>query len=353
MTTRVAAIGVNHWHSLYDAAYLRHLAQMDGVQIVGLQEDDPVITSHRAKELGGGIPTFTDYRQMVSEVKPDFVLALGRHDTMAEIAHYLLDSHIPFIMEKPMSFNAKQLRGVVGKVEATNGFAAVPLSNRYQPFMLEARKLIEEGKHGPMTHFYARMNRPTSARYPAWGAAWMLDPRLANGGCLRNLGSHGMDAFVHLTGEGEDVEVTGAQLGWSVLQMPIEDYASVLIKSKKGVLGTVEMGNGFPWDGTDGEWKVALRDAILSLKDGVLKLHTASGEEVLPSEMPDNPSAMVLRDTIAAAARGDDPPISVHDCYRAVRLIDLAYLAAGNPYGTAAVRGASHQASDSAIADES
>lgn len=337
MTTRVAAIGVSHWHSLYDSAYLHHLTQMDGVQIVGLQDHDHAITSHRAKELGGDIPTFADYKDMLSELRPDFVLALGQHDTMAEIAHYLLDIGTPFIMEKPMSFNARELRSVVEKVDATGGFAGVPLSNRYQPFIREARKLIDEGKYGPMTHFYQRLNRPTSARYTAWGAAWMLDPKLSNGGCLRNLGAHGFDAFLHLIGEGDEVKVTGAQLSWSVLQMPVEDYASVLIKSKNGVLGTVEIGNGFPGDGTDGEWKVALREAILTFKNGVLKLNTADGEEVLPSAIPDNLSAMVLRDTIAAAAQGEKPPISVHDCYRAVMLIDRAYIAAGNPYGTAAV----------------
>ena len=165
----------------------------------------------------------------------------------------------------------------------------------------------------------------------------MLDPKLANGGCLRNLGNHGMDAFVYLTGEGEEIEVTGAQLSWSGKGLEVEDYASVLIKSPKGVLGTVELGNGFPRDGTDGEWKVAFRDAILTLKDDVLKLNTTEAETVLPNEPPGNLAAVAVRDAIDASVRGDKPPIDVGDCYRAVRLIDLAYIAAGNPYGTAEV----------------
>ena len=337
MTTRVAAIGASHWHSLYDAAYLRHLARMNDVRIDGIQDDAPEIAAHRAQELGGQIPTFTDYRRMLAEVRPDMVLALGRHDAMAETALYLLDNRIPFIMEKPMSFNAHQLRGVVERAEATNGFAAVPLFNRYHNFLVEAKRHVHEWTYGPMTHFYARMNRPTSARYPAWGAGWMLDPKIANGGCLRNLGPHGLDAFVYLTGEGEDIEVTGAQLSWSTREQPVEDYASVLVKSQKGVLGTIEVGNGFPRDGTDGEWKVAFRDAVLTFKDGVLKLNTAEGEQILPSELPANAWATALREAMAAAAQGAAPPISIHDCYRAVRLVDLAYLAAGNPYGTAAV----------------
>src|SRR5712692_11926152 len=83
---RVAAIGVSHWHSLYDSAYLRHLAGMADVEIVGVQDPSAAIAAHRAGELGHP-PTFTDYRTMLEETKPDFVVALGRHRLMPEIAH--------------------------------------------------------------------------------------------------------------------------------------------------------------------------------------------------------------------------------------------------------------------------
>ena len=335
MAIHVAAIGVSHWHSLYDAAYLRHLAAMPDVKIVGIHDDEPEIAKHRVAAIDPTIPTFVDYRRMLAEVSPDFVLALGRHDTMAGIARHLLDLGLPFLMEKPMSYNAAELRAVVDKAESVKGFAAVPLFMRTEPIFQRARELIDTGTYGPMTHFYARMNRPTSDRYPAWSSPWMLDPKISNGGCLRNLAPHGLDAFVHLTGEGEQIEVTGAQLSWSTHRRSVEDYASVLLKTEKGVLGTIEVGNGFPRDGTDGQLKVALRDAILLDDGGEIVLETAEGREVLPP--PADEPVSVLRRTLDAAVRGDAPPVSIRDCYNAVRLIDLAYLAAGNPYGTAAV----------------
>ena len=95
MTIRVAAIGVCHWHSIYDSAYLRHLAAMEDVEIVGVHDDEPDISAHRVAAIGGGIPTFTCYSDMLDEVDPDFVLALGRHDTMAQTAHDLLDRAYP------------------------------------------------------------------------------------------------------------------------------------------------------------------------------------------------------------------------------------------------------------------
>ena len=334
MTIRVAAIGVCHWHSLYDSAYLRHLAAMEDVEIVGVHDEQPEIAVHRAFEIGSSAPTFTCYPAMLDEVEPDFVLALGRHDTMAQTAHHLLDRGVPFIMEKPMSFNARELLGVVEKAESTGGFAAVPLSVRDTPFFTHAKRLLDEGAYGPICHLYQRLNRPTSDRYAAWGSHWMLDPATANGGCLRNLGAHGLDAFVHLTGEGEEIEVTGAQLSWSTYGKPIEDYASVLVRSKSGVLGTIEVGNGFPRNGTDANLKIAFQRAILRTEGDRIVLETPDG----PSDTPaDDDAPSVLRRSLEAAVRGDPPPVSVADCYRAVRLIDQAYIAAGNPYGTAAV----------------
>lgn len=334
MTIRVAAIGVCHWHSIYDSAYLRHLAAMEDVEIVGVHDDQSDIAAHRVSEIGGDIPTFTSSSDMLDTVAPDFVLALGRHDTMAHTAHLLLDRGIPFIMEKPMSFNARQLRGVVEKAELTGGFAAVPLNMRDTPLFTHAKRLRDEGTYGSVTHLYQRMNRPTSDRYPAWGSPWMLDPAAANGGCLRNLGAHGLDAFVNLTGEGEEIEVTGCQLSWSALGKPVEDYASVLIRSKSGVMGTIEVGNGFPRDGTDANLKVAFERAILKMEGDRIVLETPDDSHDLPT---DDNAPSVLRRSLDAAVRGNPPPVSIADCYRAVRLIDLAYIAAGNPYGNAAV----------------
>ena len=326
MSIRVAAIGVTHWHSLYDSAYLKHLAGMPDCALVALHDASAEIAAKRAAALGNP-PIFTDYRKMLAKVRPEFVIALGPHNQMAETAHHLLDEGYPFLMEKPMGVNAAEVQSIADKAAAKGSFVAVPLIQRYQPFTIRARDLMSDGRLGPLSHFYFRLNRPTSGRYRAWDAGWMLDPHVAGGGVLRNLGSHGIDVFLHLTGE--DAEVTGAQISARARGEQVDDYASVLLRSRSGVLGTVELGNAFPRDGTDLEFKIAGRDAMLLLRDSTLRLETASGTETMRGE-PSEPIALsALRDALDRWRRGQPPPMSASDCLRAVRLIDRAYELAG------------------------
>src|SRR5206468_7948094 len=212
---RIAAIGVSHWHSLYDSAYLRHLAGMPDVELVGLQDNVAEIAARRAAVVGNP-PVFIDYREMLAATRPDFVIALGRHSTMAEIAHHLLDHGYPFLMEKPMGVNAEEVRRVAEKATAKNAFVAVPLAQRYQPFVARARQLLAEGRLGPLSHF-------------------------------------------------------------------------------------------------------------LALKDGVLRLVTAGGEETAPGQPPEPLALLALRDALMHWRRGEPAPIGVADCARVAVLIDHAY----------------------------
>jgi len=313
---------VGHWHSLFDAAYLKTLADMPEVHLVGLQDPDAVMAEQRAAQLGGP-PTFTDYPEMLARTRPDFVLALGRHSEMAGIAHFLLDEGYPFLIEKPVGVNAREVQAVADKAAAKRAFAAVPLFQRFQPFVSHARRMLAAGAFGPVSHFYFRSNRPSSARYVAWGAPWMLDPAVAGGGCLRNIGLHGIDAFLFLTGE--EAQVTGVQLSSRALGKRVEDYATLLLRTASGVLGTIEVGNTFPGKGADGEWKLAGRDALLAQRDGSLRCTTAAGEQDLAGAPTEPLPVIAMRDALARWQRGEPPAAGIEDCCRAMRLVDEAY----------------------------
>jgi predicted dehydrogenase len=337
MSIRIAAIGVGHWHAVNDPAYLRQLVRMPDVRLVGLQDPSIELAGRRAAEVGHP-STFDDHRRMLDVTKPDFVLALGRHDRMAALALELIERGLPFMMEKPMGLNAAEVARVAARAEERGAFVAVPMPQRFSPFWAQAQRMLADGAFGPLSHLYMRMNRFTSARYPAWDCPWMLDPALSGGGCLRNLGAHGFDMLALVTGE--EPEVVAAQLSRQARGEPVEDYVSVLLRTPSGVLGTLEIGYAYPriptpdnqgpgrdklLDGADGEWKIVGRDALLMAKDGQLRIVTRDAEQQLPGEPAQNPSSMVLRDALERWQRGEPPLVSVAACLRAARLTDRAY----------------------------
>ena len=322
MPIRIAAIEVGHWHSLYDAAYLKAAIRMPEVELVGIQDPDAALAAGRAAALGNP-PVFADYREMLARTRPDFVIALGRHSAMAGIAHHLLDEGYPFLIEKPVGLNAREVAGVAEKAAAKRGFAAVPLFQRLHPFAVQARCLIGEGAFGPLSHFHYRSNRGSSARYVSWGAAWMLDPAIAGGGCLRNIGTHGVDLFLYMLGESADV--AGASTSARALGEPVEDFAAVLLRSASGVLAVIEVGNTYPSQGADGEWKLAGRDGLLMQTDGKVRWITAQGAAELAGPPAEPLPIAALRDALARWQAGQPPAVSVRDCLQSTVIIDRAY----------------------------
>ena len=94
----VTVTEVSHWHSAYDASYLRILRDLE-CDIVGDSDRSARIAEERAKQFGG--TPFNDYRQIIEATEPEFVIALGRHRDMPEIFRFLVGAGAPFVMEKP------------------------------------------------------------------------------------------------------------------------------------------------------------------------------------------------------------------------------------------------------------
>jgi len=88
----------------------------------------------------------------------------------------------------------------------------------------------------------------------------------------------------------------------------------------------VELGNTVPYAGSDSEWKIAGRDAILvHYHDDTMRLITTRGEEVFAARPAEALYSTAVRDIVDHWRRGEPPPVRVHDCLRVVRLIDQAY----------------------------
>ena len=76
---KIAFIGASHWHL---PLYLEPALAMPGVTIAGVADPNAQVVDALKAKLG--CAGDTDYRELCRRVKPDFVIALGRHCDMPD-----------------------------------------------------------------------------------------------------------------------------------------------------------------------------------------------------------------------------------------------------------------------------
>src|ERR1700681_3293590 len=121
---RVAIIGVDHYHATSTPNYLRIL-QSQKLDIAGVHAPDASIASKWAAQYGS--TPYTDYRAMIEKTKPEFVVALGHHAAMPAEFRFLVDTGIPFLMEKPWGIDDKTVNELADLAESKKAWAAVPM----------------------------------------------------------------------------------------------------------------------------------------------------------------------------------------------------------------------------------
>lgn len=325
---RVAVVGADHYHATSTPNYLRIL-QTQQVEIAGVHAPDAAVAAKWASQYGS--TPYTDYRAMIEKTKPEFVVALGHHAAMPAEFRFLVETGIPFLMEKPWGIDDKTVNELADFAESRKAWAAVPMPFRYSWFAETAVAMRQKGELGIISHGLMRFNQPGIQRYIDLGSPWMLSKKEAGGGALINLGIHGFDLCRFLTGE--EPKVVSAVTSHAVHKQEIEDYALVTLRTPSGVIFINEASYTFPGTGSDQERKISAEKAFLRAAagpgEGVQIVTSARTETVNAPDGYLSGWPRVVDECLNRIGRGEPPPASARDCARAVSLIFDAYRMAG------------------------
>jgi len=325
---RVVVIGVDHYHATSTPNYLRIL-QNEKVDILGVHAPDDAIAAKWAGEYNS--TPYTDYRAMIEKTKPEFIVALGKHVAMPAEFRFLVDTGIPFLMEKPWGIDDKTVNELADLAESKHAWAAVPMPFRYSLFAETAVEMRQRNELGTISHMLFRFNQPGVQRYVDLGSPWMLSKADAGGGALINLGIHGIDLFRYITSE--EPQVVSAVTSHAVHKREVEDYAHVTLRTPSGIVFLNEASYTYPGTGGDQERK-------LSAQKVFLRATTSGGEgvQIVGPGRDDTRRApegylsgwpRVVHECLERIGRGEPPPASARDCARAVSLIFDAYRMTG------------------------
>jgi len=325
---RVAVIGVDHYHATSTPNYLRIL-QGEKVDILGVHAPDEAIAAKWAGEYNS--TPYTDYRAMIEKTKPEFIVALGKHVAMPAEFRFLVDTGIPFLMEKPWGIDDKTVNELADLADSKHAWAAVPMPFRYSMFAEAALEMRQRNELGTISHMLFRFNQPGVQRYVDLGSPWMLSKADAGGGALINLGIHGIDLFRYITSE--EPQVVSAVTSHAVHKREVEDYAHVTLRTPSGIVFLNEASYTYPGAGGDQERKLSAQKMFLrattSGGEGVQIVGPGRDETRRAPEGYLSGWPRVVHECLERIGRGEPPPASARDCARAVSLIFDAYRMAG------------------------
>ena len=177
---------------------------------------------------------YNDYRYILDH--PDIHVVnictpSGLHANMAiEALH--AGKHV--ILEKPMALTTEDLDRLIRVSLDSSTKLCVVLQNRFNPPMVDLRRIVNEGRLGKLLLGNATVRWYRTQEYyeDEWHGTWAMD-----GGALMNQSIHHIDALQWFLG---DVQRVFAYTGTLAHKMETEDTGVAVLTFKNGALGTVE-----------------------------------------------------------------------------------------------------------------
>lgn len=314
----IALIGVSHWHAEMHA----QAAQRAGARLSSSWDPDPGCNLKFAEKFD--CQAASSFSEAIASA--GLAVVMGKPDEIAKRGLAVIDAGVPLLVEKPIGTSAAAIAPLIDAARHKHAFAALALPHELG-MMAALGNLSAAGRLGPISHSHFRLINGPPQRYINDGVAWVLDRKTGGGGALRNLGIHGVSAFLALAGD-QVVSIVSASFGRPIHGTEVEDYAAVVLHAEDDLLGVVEAGYTFA-SMKHGlfEWRVSARNATLCDFGDRLALSTLDdeGQRDLPVTPPARRYDDVMADTLQRLAAGRPPAVSLFDCQRAMAVIDRCY----------------------------
>jgi predicted dehydrogenase len=131
------------------------LNDFDDVEFAGICDTNPVNLAATADKYGiAGDRRYTNYRQMIEELKPDAVYVIGQPHIMYDIWTWCLEHGQNLYIEKPLGITMHQAKSLAWLAEKNNCITQVSFQRRSTPMVMMLRD--ECLKRGPITHATCR-----------------------------------------------------------------------------------------------------------------------------------------------------------------------------------------------------
>jgi len=183
-----------------------------------------------------GFPLHADVDAVLQDKNIDAVVITTPHKSHLDLITRAARAGKHVFVEKPFTLNLPDARVAIDACRQAKVTLALGFNWRFQPALLEVKRMFTDGTLGKLLHIEGNFNGPSVFRYAP--DHWRPDRSESPGGGMTGRGVHNMDAMIFLTGP---VDQVYAQSFRQVLDRGVDDTTSVLYRFQSGATGYLGM----------------------------------------------------------------------------------------------------------------
>lgn len=313
-------------------------AKNNGLAIVAICDldknnmDDKVLKF----DLPKSVKLYTDYKELLSQEKPELVAIATESGKHAAIAFDCIGNNCNVIIEKPIALSIEDADRIIELAKEKNVKVCACHQNRFNKAIQKIREAVEKKRFGRLFYATAHIRWARDYEYYArakWRGTWEQD-----GGALMNQCIHDIDLLRWMMGNDID-EVVAMTDKLNHDYIEAEDIGIALVKFSNGgygiVEGTVDI---YPKNleetlyifGEKGTVKAG-GEAVNTIEEWNFSDYMDISEEIKKQyhEVPPNiygfGHSRLYADMVNAIEEGREPYVSAEDGKRALELVLAIY----------------------------
>lgn len=317
---RIGILSFAHHHG---EAYIANLRRMDGVELAGVVDDDPMRGQTIATQNNARY--FHSYADLLAE-KPDGVIICTENNRHREIVEMAASRGTNVLCEKPLATTLDDAHAIVDACDKAGVLLMTAFPMRFSAPLLEIKARLDNGDFGEVYCF----NATNQGELPTKHRAWFVDPELAGGGAIIDHTVHLVDIMRWFTGsEVRNVYAKSNRI-FHADEVQVETGALEMLTFANHMFATIDASWSRPpywptWGGLTFEM-VTQRGAVLvdAFRQNLnVYRHEWQGSQWIPWGSDSNQA--MLQEFAAAIRENRTPRVTGLDGLRAVEVTLAAY----------------------------
>ena len=284
----IALVGLRHAHTW---GYLDGIIKSSPAKLVAFSETDPDLVAEARKVVPPDVRYFSDYKQMLDEVKPAMVWAFVENNRHHEVVEACGPRKIHVIFEKPLAATAPQailIRDLARKygIQVLTNFGIA-----YNPSYSAIKAKLDSGYIG--IPWRLRVTTGHDGVFPKSGRSkyfheWLIDPVKNGGGALMDFGCYNALYALYYLGRPQTVYAYALHLRPADFPQ-VEDSATMVLGYSNAVAILEQSWDLPPNPNTNGLEIVSHEGAIRIKEDGKLEVRKGRTPPVALDVLPPLP----------------------------------------------------------------